>query len=726
MRHLRRYTRSAGSTTTRVLGNEYTWVGAAFVVLVAIAYLVLQAAMTSHFDRLERENISGQAARVSTSLGYETSLISNFVLTNAEWDDAYDAIVDRDPAAAAQAFIPAQMRGSFGFGALTLLDHAGAVVGGGMISPSDAYRPVSRSLASGLSRLAGQTSCGVLAAVEAHYLYCAAPVVHTDGSGPPAGTLVALRTLDGAGAAAIGRRAGLTMQVASTPLRGAATSLHSALGPLMVQTRDASGHTIDLILAVPAVQGGAPLVLEIAFDRPVHEAAIQSAATSAEIISVLGVALLAISILAQRIGHARRNRIFQRAVRDAAAVGGRVAPPARDLAVLATSVNELLEVMNARQLEAQRAREAAAAERAAAAAATHESEARALRERQEAAAVAQREREQVTAAAAQERDRAAALAQHERDEAASQARRASAADARVALSEIDSTLEVFVGAADTIEGAAQETLQAAAAARARVEEAVEGSLTLRETTSAAAEVTREISAVAAQTRLLALNAAIEAARAGEHGRGFAVVAHEVGELANAAATAAARVLEHIRNVSTGSAGVAASIEQTSATLAAVDQATRRIDETVVAQRAATRASEATLAAAAERLVQIAERRTSTRVSAELPVRLTPVDGQGAPVETVTADLSSGGALLRRCPGLGEGPWRLELTLAGDPVPLRCVASLARQTPNHCGVAFEGIGEADLRRLHGVLADPELRVGAAPVADRDAALDPVYA
>ena len=108
----------------------------------------------------------------------------------------------------------------------------------------------------------------------------------------------------------------------------------------------------------------------------------------------------------------------------------------------------------------------------------------------------------------------------------------SADDARAALVGIEATLDMLTKASDTIDATAKQTLQAAPAAGDRVQDAVRGSTTLRDTTNAAADITREISAVAEQTRLLALNAAIETARAGQHRRGFAVVAHEVGQLAH--------------------------------------------------------------------------------------------------------------------------------------------------------------------------------------------------
>jgi methyl-accepting chemotaxis protein/sensor domain CHASE-containing protein len=602
--------RNIRSGALRLGRNEYFWVAGAFVVSILVAFFVLQGVLTGSFDKLERQNVGAQADRIKSSLDDDAALIREFTLSNSQWDDPWTAIEHRDASAAAAAFDPQQMRASFGFGGVVLLDRAGHRVGGGIISPTgDSYRPISSSLAAGLAQPAVRAkglTCGVVAASEAHYLYCAGPVLHTDGSGPSAGTLVVLRTLDAAGATAVGRQSGLAMHLENAAFTGPATRLASDLGPLTVQTRAVSTGTMDLIVGVPAVGGGAPLVLEAVFARPVHAAALRSAMTVAEIIGVLGISLLLITIVAQRLGQRRRNHSFQQAVQVAAADGGHVTAPGRELTVLASSVNELLDVMAARQVEAERERESAAAERSAAEIAKVEADARAEREREQAAAEAQREREQVALEAEREREQAAAQADREREEAAASARRASAADAREALEQIDSTLSVFSGTSDRIEASTENTLKATAAARERVAQAVDSSVALREITEAAEGVTREISAVADQTRLLALNAAIEAARAGEHGHGFAVVAHEVGELAHAASGAAQRVLSHIRNVSTESANVAASIEETSATLAEVDSATRRIDEIVTAQRASTEQSEATLAAATARLLQVTE------------------------------------------------------------------------------------------------------------------------
>jgi PilZ domain-containing protein len=107
-------------------------------------------------------------------------------------------------------------------------------------------------------------------------------------------------------------------------------------------------------------------------------------------------------------------------------------------------------------------------------------------------------------------------------------------------------------------------------------------------------------------------------------------------------------------------------------------------------------------------IQVTERRTAERVAMITPVRAI-AEGGDEVVHTVTANLSLGGALLTRRPGLGEGPtWRLGVSIPGDPSPIRCEATIARMTPTHIGVRFDGMSEADSIRLAGALADHQRR------------------
>jgi hypothetical protein len=99
-------------------------------------------------------------------------------------------------------------------------------------------------------------------------------------------------------------------------------------------------------------------------------------------------------------------------------------------------------------------------------------------------------------------------------------------------------------------------------------------------------------------------------------------------------------------------------------------------------------------------IQVAERRSTA-------VRATPVmaDGTaGQTVATVTSNLSMGGALLLKRPGLGEfSKWQLEVFLPGVSEHVHCDAVLARETPTHLGVRLMNVQEADQLRIAGILA-----------------------
>jgi diguanylate cyclase (GGDEF)-like protein len=341
----------------RVPGSEYLWIGGVFVVAVAIAYLVMQSFTTRSFERLERASVSSQAGRIATSLSYQTALIGSFVRTNAEWNAPYAAVANRDARVAEQLWPPKLTHRLFGLDAIVLVDRGGAVVVGGVISgPKAVFGHVPASLAGALAEvtLRGKLGCGVLGSGGVHNLYCAAGIVHTDGRGPVAGTLIALKSLDAAGVAAVGRRAGLVIRPASGHLSGPWLGLQSGLGVLAVQTRVVNSQTLDLLVRVPSAGADGPLVLRLAFARPIHLAALQSAAVSAVIFGVLVFVLLALSVLSLRYARRRRTRVFRDAIQAAADAGGHVEAPNSELAALAESVNALLDAKIRRETEQSR------------------------------------------------------------------------------------------------------------------------------------------------------------------------------------------------------------------------------------------------------------------------------------------------------------------------------------------------------------------------------------
>lgn len=106
-------------------------------------------------------------------------------------------------------------------------------------------------------------------------------------------------------------------------------------------------------------------------------------------------------------------------------------------------------------------------------------------------------------------------------------------------------------------------------------------------------------------------------------------------------------------------------------------------------------------------IQVAERRSAERTPLITALRAAPIDADGTVgewVSTVTSNLSMGGALLLKRPGLSAGSrWKVELFLPGDPEHIHCEGVLARETPTHLGVRLLGVQEPDQLRIAGVLA-----------------------
>ncbi|MFZ0974885.1 MAG: PilZ domain-containing protein [Solirubrobacteraceae bacterium] len=104
-------------------------------------------------------------------------------------------------------------------------------------------------------------------------------------------------------------------------------------------------------------------------------------------------------------------------------------------------------------------------------------------------------------------------------------------------------------------------------------------------------------------------------------------------------------------------------------------------------------------------VQLPERRAAQRFQVGALARISPSAGaeEADGVEAAAANVSVSGVLIERPAGLAEGPgFRLELVLEDDATPIRCAASVVRETPTHIALKFTDIADADRIRLAGMI------------------------
>jgi D-xylose transport system substrate-binding protein len=177
-------------------------------------------------------------------------------------------------------------------------------------------------------------------------------------------------------------------------------------------------------------------------------------------------------------------------------------------------------------------------------------------------------------AARDEADAARAEAAQARAEAGARARELE--QARAVLEETARSLELVTSTVRVTADLAQQADASAAAARGAVTDGQTsiGQLgqameRIRGAAEGTLQIIKEVNEIAFQTNLLALNAAVEAARAGDAGRGFAVVAQEVRSLAARSKEAAARTAGLIEGSVREAAEGVRSMHQVSAKLSEI-------------------------------------------------------------------------------------------------------------------------------------------------------------
>jgi CHASE3 domain sensor protein len=115
--------------------------------------------------------------------------------------------------------------------------------------------------------------------------------------------------------------------------------------------------------------------------------------------------------------------------------------------------------------------------------------------------------------------------------------RATSQQVETAATQAIQALNLAIGGTKAVE----QTLEAMATLKTKVEDMQGQIMQLSEQTDRIGNISTVVSDLANQTNMLALNAAVEAVRAGEHGKGFGVVATEIRKLADRSKKSAAQI-----------------------------------------------------------------------------------------------------------------------------------------------------------------------------------------
>jgi methyl-accepting chemotaxis protein len=545
------------------------------------------------FTRIEVEMAERDAARIADAVDAGLDTLGQLTRLQAVWDDPYEHLAGGDPAGLAEDFPPADMWESYRVGVVVAIDADGAVVGGGSTSAGDAFGPMPQELvdtdAIARYRSADAGACGLGRGLDVVWGWCAHPVLRTDGSGPPAGTVVLFQPIDDDAVATISQRLGIDLRIGEA-------------GGEAVRPVDADTLEVTSTLAVGDDPAG--LALTASMDRPVHRQADQTQRAVLFMCGAIGLAWVITMAILLESWVLRRTRRFSRLLAGVADSDDlTVRLPVRggdELGELAGTVNDMLDGLGRREAEVRDAR--AAAESALGRAAADHRSAEAARN--EAEASLRTAQELMGSAGSQVLGELDAMA----DES-EQLRRATDAIGTLA------------------DDAATVTGQAVAAASAARSSAGE----LREAAGRIEEVVGFIRSLADQTNLLALNATIESARAGETGKGFAVVASEVKALALSTGESTASIASGIQEVWARMDAIERSIETIAELTGRIDGATAGIASSATDQAARTERVERSAATARERVGHImALARDRTGHGGE------PVDPGDAPVGTAWA------------------------------------------------------------------------------------------
>lgn len=327
------------------------------LVLLVVLFLAGRSIILESAVRLERETVALDVSRVAGTLWAEADRLRRSAGDWAAWDDTYRFAADGSAGYVERNLTDEALR-TLDVGLVVLVDASGRVIAEKARGPVGGERPLAvRVLSDHISRDAGAWGpdrpprSGVLALEEGALLVAAWPILRSDHTGPPRGTLVFAQPLDidrvmaAARVAHVGGAFHPSAGPGLSPAARAGLSGASETDPVVVLPlgfRTVAGYTTLKDLA-----GKPALVLELIELRSIY---VQGVRSLGYFVAALGVAVfcfgLVVAILLERL-------VLSRLLRLGAGVheiGGTSEPRLRvgvdgsdEIAALAGEVNGMLD-----------------------------------------------------------------------------------------------------------------------------------------------------------------------------------------------------------------------------------------------------------------------------------------------------------------------------------------------------------------------------------------------
>lgn len=308
--------------------------GLSALVTVPLLIVLQRSVLTGGFGTVEHRLADAQAARLSDGLAQETGVLRLLTRLQSVWDDPYEHTVAGDADGLLSDYPPADMSTNYRVSALAVLNSDGELVAGGS-TDGDVFGAFPGSLAapgalSGLVAGSGEDgSCGLWSQGGSLLSWCAHPIVHGDGTGPAAGTLIQFQPVD---LGTLGDRLQLELTLADEP------------GVSGVVTRAIDANHYEIALPV-ATSNDSSVVLRAVTDRPIAAQARSSMrsvllATLGLTLVLLASVLVGLEVFVLRRLRRHRDAIGQISGAESEAVLDDGAGD--EIGALAAAVNELL------------------------------------------------------------------------------------------------------------------------------------------------------------------------------------------------------------------------------------------------------------------------------------------------------------------------------------------------------------------------------------------------